>query len=109
LIRDGSGVAELASTGLPLGLFSHATCEAPTLGLAKGSAVALVSRGVIECEGRGSSSAAFGLDRVKTFLQGTSIQDPKELCGSILTSVSEFTGNAPICDDRTALALLRAA
>src|SRR5689334_19738981 len=29
LVRDHTGVAELPATGLPLGLFSHATCEAP--------------------------------------------------------------------------------
>ena len=29
LLRDSTGISELASTGLPLGLFSHATCDAP--------------------------------------------------------------------------------
>src|ERR1700733_6530231 len=29
LLRDSTGIVELPSTGLPLGLFSHATCEAP--------------------------------------------------------------------------------
>ena len=32
LLRDRSGIIELASTGLPLGLFSHATCDSPTVG-----------------------------------------------------------------------------
>src|SRR5271154_2874108 len=31
LVRDSTGITELASTGLPLGLFSHATAEAPTV------------------------------------------------------------------------------
>src|ERR1700751_727900 len=51
LLRDQTGVTELASTGLPLGLFSHATCEAPTAALEKGASLLLVSRGVVECEG----------------------------------------------------------
>ena len=29
LLRDASGITELKATGLPLGLFSHATCDAP--------------------------------------------------------------------------------
>ncbi len=52
LLRDGSGITELGATGLPLGLFSHATTDAPTVGLEKGAALLLVSRGVVECERR---------------------------------------------------------
>src|ERR1019366_9088847 len=48
LLRDGTGIVELASTGLPLGLFSHATSDAPTVGLEKGAVLLLVSRGVVE-------------------------------------------------------------
>ena len=48
LLRDSTSITELASTGLPLGLFSHATCEAPTVALEKGAVMLLVSRGVVE-------------------------------------------------------------
>ncbi|MFZ1049112.1 MAG: SpoIIE family protein phosphatase, partial [Candidatus Sulfotelmatobacter sp.] len=48
LLRDSTGIVELASTGLPLGLFSHATCDAPTVGLERGAVLLLVSRGVVE-------------------------------------------------------------
>ena len=48
LLRDASSITELASTGLPLGLFSHATCDAPTVALEKGALLLLVSRGVVE-------------------------------------------------------------
>ena len=71
LLRDSTGIAELGSTGLPLGLFSHATSEAPTVGLEKGAALLLVSRGVVECEGyRKRSGEEFGLERVKQLLLG---------------------------------------
>lgn len=109
LLRDGSGVSELASTGLPLGLFSHATADAPIVGIEKGAAVLLVSRGVIACEGHGKSSAdEFGMERVKRFLEEAPKASAKELCASVLQSVAEFSGHAPVCDDRTALALVRA-
>jgi len=57
LLRDSKGISELGSTGLPLGLFSHATSDAPTVGLEKGAALLLVSRGVIDCEGHAGNSA----------------------------------------------------
>ena len=67
LLRDGNGVTELGSGGLPLGLFSHATADAPTVGLEKGAALLLVSRGVLECESNARHSGEeFGLDRVKS-------------------------------------------
>lgn len=108
LVRDHTGVAELASTGLPLGLFSHATCEAPTVALEKGAALLLVSRGLVECEGHSNGSAeTFGLDRIKQALQNLPIQSANSLCSSILDTVSEFGGKRAPCDDRTALALIR--
>jgi serine phosphatase RsbU (regulator of sigma subunit) len=110
LVRDNGGVTELASTGLPLGLFSHATSEAPTVALEKGAALLLVSRGVIECEGHSNGSAdTFGLDRIKKALQSLPIGNPTTLCSSVLDAVSEFGGRRAPCDDRTALALVRAA
>ncbi len=107
-LRDSVGVTELGATGLPLGLFSHATCEAPTVGLAKGASLMLVSRGLVDCEGRGNHhSGAFGVEGVKDFLQGSTATTAHDLCTSVLQAVSGFTGKAPVCDDRTALALLR--
>jgi serine phosphatase RsbU (regulator of sigma subunit) len=108
LLHDTTGIAELASTGLPLGLFSHATAESPTVALAKQASLLLVSRGVIECEGRGNSSSPFGLERVKDVLRGSSpFPSASALCNSVLKAVADYTANASVCDDRTALALLR--
>ncbi len=110
LLRDHTGVAELASTGLPLGLFSHATCEAPTVALEKGGALLLVSRGVIECERHSNGSGdTFGLDRIKQVLQNLPISNANTLCSSVLDAVSEFGGKRAPCDDRTTLALIRTA
>jgi serine phosphatase RsbU (regulator of sigma subunit) len=108
LLNDGTGVSELASTGLPLGLFSHATCEAPTVALPKLASLLLVSRGVVDCDGHGNShSGAFGLDGVKDVLQASRVTSARTLCTSVLEAVAQFTGNSPVCDDRTALALIR--
>lgn len=112
LLRDSSGITELTSTGLPLGLFSHATTDAPTVGLEKGAALLLVSRGVIDCEGHHEQSNEeaedeFGLARVHQLFQGAPSDGAKALCTSILNAAGAFGGNLPICDDRTALALIR--
>ena len=108
LLRDHGGVAELSSTGLPLGLFSHATCEAPTVALEKGAALLLVSRGLVECEGHSNGSGdTFGLDRIKQVLQNLPVENANAVCSSVLDAASDFGGRRAPCDDRTALALIR--
>jgi sigma-B regulation protein RsbU (phosphoserine phosphatase) len=114
LLRDSvsAGVTELASTGLPLGLFSHATCEAPTVALQKGAAVLLVSRGVIEGKSKKddeAEEAEFGLERVKERLNSDPSTTAAALCGSILTGVGDFTSEPLVPDDMTALVLMRTA
>jgi serine phosphatase RsbU (regulator of sigma subunit) len=110
LLRDATGIAELGPTGLPLGLFSHATCEAPTVGMAQQASLLLASRGVVDCEGHGNShSGGFGLERVKDVFQSAPAIAARPLCDSVLEAVAEFSGKRPICDDRTALALVRTA
>ena len=110
LLRDHTGIAELGSTGLPLGLFSHATCDAPTVGLEKEAALLLVSRGVVSCQGHHErSSEEFGLQSIKQLLQAAPASGAADLCSSVLNAAAVFGGETPQCDDRTALALLRTA
>jgi phosphoserine phosphatase RsbU/P len=108
LLRDGNGIVELPSTGLPLGLFSHATLEAPIVGLAKGAALLLVSRGVVECGSASHDpSGEFGLDGVKEAFDHASLDHAQTLCESILDTAGKFSQGTAFCDDRTALALVR--
>jgi serine phosphatase RsbU (regulator of sigma subunit) len=110
LLRDHGGIIELDSTGLPLGLFSHATADARIVALENAAALLLVSHGVVSCEGRhNGSSDEFSLGRVKELFQIAALTGAQALCLSILNSVAEFSGNVPLCDDRTALALIRTA
>ena len=110
LLRDGSGITALGSTGLPLGLFSHATADAPTIGLEKGAALLLVSRGVIECEShKKDCPEEFGLERVKALFRGAPASGAEALCAFVLSSVAKFEGASRSRDDRTALALVRTA
>lgn len=111
LLRDDSGVSELASTGLPLGLFSHATCDAPTIALEKGAVLLLVSRGVVEgkCKDETADDLEFGLERVKERLQADTSTGAQAICGSILNAIGEFTCEPIVPDDMTALCLVRTA
>ncbi len=110
LLRDSTGITELPSTGLPLGLFSHATSDAPIVGVEKGAVVLLVSRGVIECgSDHDKSDEEFGLDRVKKVLQTTPPGTAQSVCAFVLEAVGKFSARTPVCDDRTTLALIRTA
>jgi serine phosphatase RsbU (regulator of sigma subunit) len=109
LLRDSTGITELASTGLPLGLFSHATCDAPTVGLEKGAVLLLVSRGVVEgkCKDDKAEDLEFGLERVKEVLRTDPSGNAQSLSGAVLNAVGEFTCEPLVPDDMTALAFVR--
>lgn len=111
LLRDHTGITELGATGLPLGLFSHATCDAPTVGMEKGAALLLVSRGVVEgkCKDNTKEDLEFGLEGVREQMRNTPPGTPRELCASILNAVGEFTCAPLMVDDMTALAFIRSA
>ena len=104
LLRDMTGITELKATGLPLGLFSHATCEAPLVALPPGAALLLVSKGLLEGKRRREE---FGLERVKTGLQQATNETAKELCATVIDDVQQFMRKPPVHNDVTALALVR--
>jgi serine phosphatase RsbU (regulator of sigma subunit) len=104
LVRDTTGVAELPATGLPLGLFSHSTCDASTVALEPGAVLMLVSRGIVEAKCAGQE---WGLDSVKAGLQRSTAVGAKEFCLSILDQIQEFMCTAPTHNDVTTLVLAR--
>jgi len=104
LLRDASGITELAATGLPMGLFSHATCDASLVALPPGAALLLVSRGVLEGKRKREE---FGLDRVKSGLQQAVGETARELCVTMIDGVQQFMRKPPVHNDVTALALVR--
>jgi phosphoserine phosphatase RsbU/P len=108
LLRDGRGIVELNPTGLPLGLFSHATLDAPIVGMETSAVLLMVSRGVVEC-GTDSHNPAeeFGLERVKQALQRAPLHHAQALCNAILDTAGKFSAGASFCDDLTAMALIR--
>jgi serine phosphatase RsbU (regulator of sigma subunit) len=104
LLRDASGITQLEATGLPLGLFSHATLGASTCALARGAALLAISRGIVEA---GSTEEEFGLHRTIQAFDRAGGQSAHALCIDILQAVSNFTHTAPTHNDVTALVLAR--
>ena len=66
LLRDESGITQLEASGLPLGIFSHATHSASTCALEPGAMLLSVSRGIVEAE---YHDQEFGLEGAKKSLQ----------------------------------------
>jgi hypothetical protein len=85
LVRDSTGVSELSPTGLPLGLFSHVTCDARMFALQPGAALALIS-GKIGFEAKGKKNAS-GLSAVQESLQQARAESAEELCQALLNSI----------------------
>lgn len=112
LLRDRTGVAELGPTGLSLGLFSHATCEAPTFGMEKGAAILVVSRGVVDggsgAENGDSAQGTLGLEPIKDKLRTSSARSAEALSEAILQGAVQTVNGPTPSEDMTALVLFRA-
>ncbi len=109
LLRDNTGITLLEATGLPLGLFSHTMQSAAACHLVPGSALLVVSRGIVEADyvDADHQAAEFGLDGVKQSFQHATALNASELCITILQAAREFTPTTPTHNDLTTLALVR--
>ena len=104
LLRDDSGITQLEASGLPLGIFSHATHSASTCALGPGAVLLVVSRGIVESE---YNNEEFGLEGVKNSLLRASARTAQDLCLATLQAAQNFMDTAPAHNDVTTLALLR--
>ncbi len=118
LLKDSSGVAELGATGLPLGLFSHATHEPDIRALQPGAALVMATRGVVEV--LGPRREEFGIARLKEAIDADQQRSANALCTRVLVSVRKFAelrsasilgrwrSDDPFAiNDRTVVALVR--
>jgi phosphoserine phosphatase RsbU/P len=104
LVCDTTGITQLGATGLPFGLFSHIPQSASTRVLLSGSALLVVSRGIVEAEHDGSE---FGLQGASRSVQGLSGYSAHDLCTRVLQAAGQFAGGSLTHNDVTALALVR--
>lgn len=88
LLREDGNISVLEASGLPLGLFSHATHDAQMFVIPEGAALLLASRGLLEVKAGGEE---YGVSHLKDSLKSApSNGDAHALCSSILRSVSDF-------------------
>ncbi len=106
LVRDSQGITELSASGLPLGLFMHATQDALITVLEPGAVLLLFSRGLMEARNRRSE---FGIERVKKIFSTSRSHDAEGLCTEILDSVLSHMHGRAIENDLSTLALMRIA
>ena len=106
MLRDAAGMTMLGATGLPLGLFSHTTQSAGACHLTPGSALLVVSRGIIEA---GSEGEEFGIEGTQQSFQKAPLTGAHEMCMAVVEAVREFAAVAPSHNDLTTLGLVRGA
>src|SRR5260370_15307036 len=109
LLRDRAGITLLEATGLPLGLFSHTPQSAPTSHLVPGSALLVVSRGIVEAEyvDANCRGGDFALDGGQRTLQAATVPSARELCLTMLRAARKGMPMTPTHNDLTTLALVR--
>ena len=104
LLRYDSDISELPATGMPLGLFSASTYEAPTVAVPVGGGLLLASRGVVETARKREE---FGLSRLKETLLQSPLSSARDVAGSALDAARQFAPDAALRNDLTTLALVR--
>jgi serine phosphatase RsbU (regulator of sigma subunit) len=92
MLKDRNGVQVLTSGGVPLGLFSHATQDAGLCVMPDGSALVMVSRGLVEAKAAGEE---FGIDRVRNAVAAAPLVDAQQLCAAVHESVRSFIESRP--------------
>jgi serine phosphatase RsbU (regulator of sigma subunit) len=90
LLREGGTVRALESSGMVLGLFTHATFEAAVLVLQEGDSVLLVTNGVTESRRGG---AEFGVERVARLLRNPTTRSASEICEVVLRTAYDFANH----------------
>ena len=103
LLRRTSGAVEqLKATGVPMGMFPHATWREESVRMESGDLLCVYSDGITEA--LDVADEEFGLDRLGRLL---TTDAPAKICDAVFDAVSAFAGEAPQYDDQTLLLLRR--
>ena len=105
LLISRSGVQQLKSTDLVVGLFSHAAYRNQSIQLQPGDSLVLFTDGVTEAEN--SQEVQLGLTKVADMLKPLHCANAARLLAEIDSRVHEYIGEIPAGDDVTMLAVAR--
>jgi phosphoserine phosphatase RsbU/P len=98
-------VAQLESTGMPLGMFSNAEYCVHRTRLEPGDSLFLFTDGVTETRDR--SGEEYGVDRLAKFVRERRALPPEALTGACLDDLRTFSSGASRTDDLTLLVIRR--
>ncbi len=95
----------LRNTGMPLGILEEASWETKTVELAPGDVLILYTDGITEAHNQ--QEELFGDQRLLVAAQANLEAPIQTIQDSILTTVDQFSQEAPLCDDITLMVLKR--
>jgi len=101
LVLRESGVSELPSSGMPIGMFAKAVHTAATISLVPGDILALYSDGITEA--MDAQDEEFGMQRLTQLLVDGRYLTPATVSGNIFSAVDVFTRGVAQYDDQTVL------
>ncbi len=99
----GGKVQEIQATGLPIGLFSHATYDELDVRGRKGDAFLFFSDGILDATS--SKGEMFGRHRLEEIARANAHRSAEELVDAIFTAVSNHAEGVEAFDDQTIVAL----
>jgi sigma-B regulation protein RsbU (phosphoserine phosphatase) len=99
----GGKVEEIQATGLPIGLFSHATYDELNVRGRKGDAFLFFSDGILDATS--SKGEMFGRHRLEAITKANAHRSAEELVDAIFTAVSNHAEGVEAFDDQTIVAL----
>jgi sigma-B regulation protein RsbU (phosphoserine phosphatase) len=100
--RDGK-VEEVQATGLPIGLFPHATYDELNLRGRKGDVFLFLSDGILDATS--SKGEMFGRHRLEDIVKANAHRSAEEFVDAIFTAVSNHAEGVEAFDDQTLVAL----
>lgn len=106
LVRK-SGVEELASTGLPLGMFCSARYSVTRVPLDPGDSVLLFTDGISEAAD--AAGAEYGIERLSVVAGEQHGRTPRDFLSHCLRDVNSFSSGVRQRDDQTIMIVHRAA
>ena len=106
VLISGGTINELELKGYPVGLMPSREFEEGRYPFLTGDVLVLYTDGISEATN--SEENLFGRERILAILaENTYEPDPEHLLQAIVNELSEFTGTAPVDDDRTIIILKR--
>jgi phosphoserine phosphatase RsbU/P len=103
LVVGQDGIAQIESSGFPLGMFPEAPCSVIKKRLAKGESLFLYTDGLTEARDR--CDREYGAERLLRTVREGSALPPQALIESCMQSVAAFQAGVPASDDVTVMAM----